>query len=81
MPSDLSDSSVHTGAEPTCRALVSSGADASCLHTIREHWANEGKLIVVLSDDHIERMLGAKEAGGPPKDVLRQWIEDFRLAI
>ncbi len=56
------------------------GPDASCLHTVREHWAHEGKLVVVLSDDHVERMLLAKEAGGPPEDVVRQWIEDFRLS-
>jgi hypothetical protein len=57
------------------------GGDASCLHTVHEHWANDGKLVVVLSDDHVERMLRTKEAGGPPEDVLRQWIEDFRLAL
>jgi hypothetical protein len=57
------------------------GPDAACLHTIREHWAHEGKLVVVLADDHVERMLRAKEAGGPPEDVIRQWIEDFRLAL
>lgn len=57
------------------------GADESCLHTIREHWVQDGKLIVILSDEHIERMLLAKESGGPPEDVIRQWIEDFRLSL
>ncbi len=56
------------------------GPDGTCLHTIQEHWAHEGKLVVILSDDHLERMLSVKEAGGPPEDVIRQWIEDFRLA-
>lgn len=57
------------------------GADDSCMHTIREHWAGEGKLIVTLDDDHVERMLRAREAGGPPEDVIRQWIQDFRLGL
>jgi len=58
-----------------------SGCDASCETTLREKWAMEGKLVVVLSDEHVERMLRAKEAGGPPEDVVRQWIEEFRLAL
>jgi HNH endonuclease len=57
------------------------GPDASCLHTMREQWSTDGKLVIVLGDDHVERMLRTKEAGGPPEDVLRQWIEDFRLAL
>lgn len=57
------------------------GWDATCQSIIREKWALEGKLVVVLSDEHVERMLRAKEAGGPPEDVVRQWIEDFRISM
>jgi hypothetical protein len=57
------------------------GADDGCMATIREHWAHSEKLLIVLSDEHVERMLQAKEAGGPPEDVVRQWIEDFRLSM
>ena len=35
--------------------------------TLREHWAQSPKLLLVLSDRHVERMLRAKEAGGPPR--------------
>jgi hypothetical protein len=59
-----------------CRA----GADDSCLATIREHWAHQNKLLVVLADEHVERMLRLKEAGGLPEDVIRRWIEEFRLS-
>lgn len=57
------------------------GYDWSCAATLREQWALEGKMLVVLSDEHVERMLRIKEAGGPPEDVIRQWIEDFRLSL
>lgn len=57
------------------------GADNACMTVIREQWTLAGKLIVVLSDEHIERMLRAKEACGPPEDVIRQLIEEFRLSM
>jgi hypothetical protein len=61
--------------------ITRNGADDACLATIREHWAHSQKMLVVLSDDHVESMLQAKEAGCPPEDVIRQWIEDFRLSM
>jgi hypothetical protein len=57
------------------------GADIGCLETIREQWAHSDKMLIVLSDEHVERMLRTKEAGGPPEDVIRQWIEEFRLSM
>lgn len=57
------------------------GADNACMAVIREQWTIGGKIIVVLSDEHVERMLRAKEACGPPEDVIRQLIEDFRLSM
>lgn len=56
------------------------GCDSGCETTIREHWMLHGKLVAVLTDVHLELMLRTKEAKGPPEEVLRQWIEDFRLA-
>ena len=61
--------------------ITRNGADDACMATIREQWAQSQKMLVVLSDDHVERMLQAKEAGGPPEDIIRQWIEDFRLSM
>jgi hypothetical protein len=57
------------------------GPDAGCDATIREQWAQHGKLLVVFSDEHVRRMLRTKEAGGPAEEVVRQWIEDFRLSM
>jgi hypothetical protein len=57
------------------------GADPACIATIREQWTIGGKLLVVLSDDHLSQMLRVREAGGPPDDVVRQCIEEFRLSM
>lgn len=57
------------------------GPDEGCIVTMKEHWAQHQKLLVVLADEHIERMLRAREAGSPPEDVIRQAIEEFRLSI
>lgn len=57
------------------------GANAACMAVIREHWAHFEKMLIILSDDHIERMLRVKEACGPAEDVIRQWVEEFRLSM
>ena len=57
------------------------GADAACNVTIRDQWITAGKLLIVLSDEHLSQMLRAREAGGPPEEVLRQYIEEFRLSM
>lgn len=57
------------------------GADVACGATMREQWTISGKLLVVLSDDHLSQMLRVREAGGPPEEVVRQCIEEFRLSM
>jgi len=58
-----------------------SGASRAGQHTIAEQWALYGKMIVLLVDDDIERMLLAAGSGGRPEDVIGQKIESFRLAM
>ena len=55
--------------------------DMSAQSTIREVWAIERKIIIVLQDNDIEQMLLTKMSGEDPAIVLRQKIEDFRLSF
>lgn len=57
------------------------GADFSCLHTIREHWIAQQKMIVVLSDRDVEQMLLAASSRGKPEQVIGRWIQEFRLGL
>jgi len=57
------------------------GASENTIHTLREVWALEKKLIIVLNDNDIEQMLLEKLSNREPEAVLRQKIEDFRLSI
>lgn len=61
--------------------ICRSGCDRSCLQTLREIWAIEKKLIIVLTDDDIEQMLLENSTGGQPETTIRQKIEEFRLAL
>lgn len=61
--------------------VTRAGADDGCVATIREHWAHSEKMLIVLSDEHVEKMLRIQEVGGAPEEVVRQWIEDFRLSM
>jgi hypothetical protein len=57
------------------------GGDNSCVQTLREIWAIDRKLIIVLTDDDIEKVLIEKSSGRNPEIIIRQKIEDFRLAL
>lgn len=57
------------------------GHDDGCALTMKEHWTLHQKLVLVLTDEHIESMLRAKEAGASPEDIIRQLLEEFRLSI
>lgn len=58
------------------------GGDSSgCEHTLREQWLIHKKLILVLNDEDIEKMLIAKLDGNPPEDLISQKIEQFRLSM
>ena len=55
------------------------GASPACSHTLTEQWIFARKMIVLLSDKDIERMLLAVSSRGKPEDIIGQKIEDFRL--
>lgn len=57
------------------------GGDTSCFHTIKEMWAIQQKLIIVLNDEDIKQMLTLKSVGNDPEEVLKDKIETFRLSL
>lgn len=57
------------------------GADAGCIHTLRETWVVDQKLVIVLADSDIEQMLLARQSGAHPESIVKQKIEDFRLSL
>lgn len=57
------------------------GDSAGCEHTLREQWLIHKKLILVLNDEDIEKMLIAKSDGNSPEDLIGRKIEQFRLSM
>ncbi|MGW0699233.1 hypothetical protein ACWD0A_07845 [Streptomyces sp. NPDC002867] len=57
------------------------GPDRAALLTIREQWILHDKMILVLQDSDLLQMLTDKAFGNNPVELIRQKIEDFRLAI
>jgi hypothetical protein len=53
----------------------------SCKHTVEAIWSDYKKLIIVLTDEDIEKMLIEKASSRKPEVIIRQKIEDFRLAL
>jgi len=53
----------------------------SAVYTLREVWAVDKKMIIILQDNDIEQMLLEKFSNREPENVIRQKIEDFRLSI
>ncbi|MCK4951277.1 MAG: KTSC domain-containing protein [Gammaproteobacteria bacterium] len=53
----------------------------NAIHTQREHWIADNKLIIFLQDEDIIQMLTMKDGAGKPEEVIRQKIEDFRLSL
>ena len=64
-------------------AIIASrnGATRPCEHTLREQWVAYGKMVVLLTDKDIVKMLLASGANRNPEDVLGEVIRDFRLSI
>ena len=58
-----------------------SGANSTCHHTIAEQWTLYRKMIVLLADDDIERMLLSAGSAGRPEDVIGQIVQTFRLSL
>ncbi|MFB2835931.1 HNH endonuclease [Floridanema evergladense] len=60
-----------------CRDSIDNG----CECTLREQWTIHRKLIIVVSDRDVEQMLLNKSSNGPPEEIIKQKIEDFRLSM
>lgn len=57
------------------------GGDTGCYYTCREMWAMDKKLIIVLNDEDVIKMIIAKAASDDPEEIIRQKIEQFRLLM
>lgn len=61
--------------------ITRNGVSESAIYTLREVWAVDKKMIIVLQDNDIEQMLLEKILNREPENIIRQKIEDFRLSI
>jgi hypothetical protein len=57
------------------------GADLGCIHTLRETWLIQQKLIIILTDNDLEQMLLTQQSKAQPEIIIQQKIEDFRLSL
>ncbi|WP_339252806.1 hypothetical protein [Paenibacillus sp. FSL P2-0136] len=57
------------------------GAKEAAIHTQREVWMAQSKLIIFIDDSDYEQMLLLKKNGNSPEEVIKQRIEDFRLGL
>lgn len=53
----------------------------SAIHTQREQWLVHRKMIVCINNDDLVQMITIRADDGTPEDVIKQRIEDFRLAV
>lgn len=61
--------------------LSRSGADAGAHAVAKGALRENGKLILVVCDDHIKRMLEAKINGDEPSEILLEAADDFLMSI
>jgi hypothetical protein len=61
--------------------ITRNGADRTAEFTRREQWVLHNKMLVVLNDEDILQMLKNRGSNEEPSSVIRQRIEDFRLAL
>ncbi|MUG85699.1 HNH endonuclease [Paenibacillus timonensis] len=68
---------------PGMFGIISSrkGPKESAVHTQREVWMAQSKLIIFIDDSDYEQMLLLKKNGNNPEEVIKQKIEDFRLGL
>jgi len=57
------------------------GADAGCIHTLREQSAHSRKMVLVINDEDLATMLLARSAGGSAEELLNLKLQEFRLAM
>jgi hypothetical protein len=57
------------------------GEENSSYLTRREKWMIENKMVIILDDSDIEKMILAKASTDTPEEIIKQKIEDFRLKL
>jgi hypothetical protein len=57
------------------------GGGTGSYYTCREIWAMDKKMIIVLDDDDLIKMIMAKATSNAPEEIIRQKIEQFRLSM
>ncbi|MDP3150100.1 MAG: HNH endonuclease signature motif containing protein [Ignavibacteria bacterium] len=57
------------------------GEDNSSYLTRREKWMIENKMVIILDDSDIEKMILAKASTDSPEEIIKQKIEEFRLKL
>jgi hypothetical protein len=57
------------------------GAKDSAMHAIREHWIAERKMILVLNDNDLKRMLTLRADGADPSIVIRETLRTFIFSM
>lgn len=55
--------------------------DKGSYFTRREKWVTENKMIIILDDKDIQKMILAKASADLPEEIIKQRIEEFRLDI
>ncbi|WGH76652.1 HNH endonuclease domain-containing protein [Tenacibaculum tangerinum] len=55
--------------------------DKGSYFTRREVWATERKMIIILDDNDLEKMVLAKASSNQPEEIIIQKIEGFRLEM
>jgi hypothetical protein len=61
--------------------VTRNGSDNGSYYTCREIWAMDKKLVIVLDDNDIKKMIIAKASTNNPEEIIRQKIEQFRLSM
>lgn len=57
------------------------GGDLGCYYTCREIWAMDKKMVIILDDNDVIKMIIAMASGNNPEEIIRQKIEQFRLSM
>jgi hypothetical protein len=55
--------------------------DKGSYFTRREKWVTENKMVIILDDNDIQKMILAKAFSGLPEEIIKQRIEEFRLDV
>jgi hypothetical protein len=55
--------------------------DTGSYFTRREKWITENKMIIILDDNDLEKMILANSNSNSAEEIIKQRIEDFRLEI